>query len=101
MGRNIYINLGGLKFHGPYNFIDHIEMISGVYAILCESRGKITVIEIGEGDDLNLAIKKQRRSSCWGKNCKGWLKLAAYYCEKHERVQFAKASTSACSLQRP
>lgn len=83
------IMIGRYEFEGPYNFVIHIKAVSGVYATICESGGKSQVLDVGEGDYLRDTIQRNANIPCWRKNCKGFPRLAAYYCNPSERIRIA------------
>ncbi len=84
------IMLGRYEFEGPYNFVIHIKAASGVFAIICESEGKSIVLDVGEAEVVRDAIQRNPNIPCWRKNCKGFPRLAAYYCNEEDRVRIAR-----------
>ena len=83
------IKIGRYEFEGPYNFVLHVKAESGVFVITCPSSGRFHVLDVGEGQHLRDTIQRNANIPCWRKNCKGFPRLAAFYCGKADRVRIA------------
>ena len=73
------IKIGDYTFEGPYASTNSIEDRSGVYAILCNSGNKNTVVDIGESATVKSRVATHDRRSCWSRNCTGNLRVAVLY----------------------
>lgn len=83
------IKIGKYEFDGPLHFSVNLEPTSGVFAALCESDEKLTVLDIGQAETVRYFVKEYEHVSCWNKHCAGFVKLAAYYCNEEDRIRIA------------
>jgi len=83
----IEIKLAGgetVKFEdGPYPITqaDKLKNAPGVYTIWCRSssRDTLTLIDVGQSDNVRDRVMSHDRRECWNKNCTGSLEVAATY----------------------
>ena len=71
---------------GPYPIdqANKLKNTPGVYTILCRSsstssRDTLTLIDVGQSDNVRDRVMSHDRRECWNKNCKGSLEVAATY----------------------
>ena len=84
------INIGRYQFEGPFYFVLHLKPLSGVYAIICEEKGGEKIIDVGEADNLFMHVRANKNIPCWKENCKGFARMAAYYCDEADRKLMAR-----------
>lgn len=73
------LKLGDYTFEGPYKTAATLKDKSGVYAILCLTGVKFSVIDIGESSMVKTRIHCHFRDSVWNKQCNGALMVAVRY----------------------
>lgn len=73
------IKIGNYTFEGPYSSTNSLEDRSGIYAILCKSANKNTVVDVGESATVKSRVETHDRSSCWSRKCTGKLCVAVLY----------------------
>jgi hypothetical protein len=69
----------GYQFEGAYTSPDSLKSRSGVYVIWCENKGKWTVLDVGESDNVKERVKNHDRTDCWSRNCSGTIYYSATY----------------------
>jgi len=88
-----------VKFEdGPYPIdqANKLKNTPGVYTILCRSsstssRDTLTLIDVGQSDNVRDRVMSHDRRECWNKNCKGRLEVAATYIkDEQERRRLEK-----------
>jgi len=73
------IKIGTYTFDGPYKTSTTLKDKSGLYAILCLSGAKITIIDIGESSMIKTRIDGLFRDSTLNQQCNGFLMVAVCY----------------------
>jgi hypothetical protein len=88
-------SVGGYSFTGRYAIdkIDEIEDWPGLYAILCRRGNRHYLVDIGESNNVKLAIDRSDRKDLWSENCSGTLVVSVYYTldiQKSERERIER-----------
>ena len=73
------IKIGNYKFEGPYTSTASLEDKSGIYAILCHSGEKYSLVDVGESATVKSRVEGHDRKDCWKKNCSSTLEVAVLY----------------------
>lgn len=74
------IEIAYYTFEGPLVSLDDIKESSGVFCILCiVANGKIFPVDVGESENIRLAISESEKKDCWIENCRGTVAVAALY----------------------
>lgn len=74
------ITIADYVFEGPYDSLDGLRNLAGVYAVLChKGRGAVFLVDIGESDDVRRALECHGGKPCWQDNCGGDLAVAVLY----------------------
>ena len=89
---------------GPYPITqaDKLKNTPGVYTILCRSsstssRDTLTLIDVGQSDNVRDRVMSHDRRECWNKNCKGSLEVAATYIkDEQQRLDLEKQIREQC-----
>jgi hypothetical protein len=81
-----------IKRDGPYPIeqADKLKNVPGVYTIWCRSsstssRDTLTLIDVGQSDNVRDRVMSHDRRECWNKNCKGSLEVAATYIKDEQQ----------------
>lgn len=69
----------GYKFDGLYNSPDSLQPIEGVYVIFCKIGDDLSVLDVGESEDVQDRVSNHDRANCWKQNCIGDIYYAATY----------------------
>jgi hypothetical protein len=59
------IVIGALEFLGPLNDIDSLSDVPGIYAVLCESKGELELIEMGDAECVRECIAAHPDRNFW------------------------------------
>jgi len=79
--------IGKYTFCGVYRSTDELDNYSGVYAILNEKGGKVSIIDAGESTKVRTSIEKHGRERCWNENRKGALAFAVYWTSNRDQEE--------------
>lgn len=88
---------------GPYPIdqANKLKNTPGVYTIWCRSssRDTLTLIDVGQSDNVRDRVMSHDRRECWNKNCKGSLEVAATYIkDEQQRLNLEKEIRQHCKL---
>ena len=61
------VTIGKYTFDGPFRSTDELEDRPGIYAILCQGRGKSLLIDVGESAKVKMTVGNHGREDCWKK----------------------------------
>jgi hypothetical protein len=62
------MNIGGLRFEGPFE-LSCPPRVAGVYAVICASTTRNTLVDVGESANIAARIAWHDRAMCWRYNC--------------------------------
>jgi len=69
------------KFDGAYTSPDRLQPTAGVYVIFCKNGDDLSVLDVGESDDVQDRVSNHDRADCWKQNCIGTIYYSATYTE--------------------
>lgn len=69
----------GYKFDGLFSSPDSLHPIEGVYVIFCKIGDDLSVLDVGESDDVQDRVSNHDRADCWKQNCIGTIYYSATY----------------------
>ncbi len=74
-------------FDGPFISTFSLKEESGVYLVLDLRSDGYHLIDAGESNNVQKAVKNHDRKDCWEENRKGAFHYAAYYTDEPERLK--------------
>ncbi len=69
----------GYPFEDLVSDPSQLKSRSGVYVIWCKSDGNLSVLDVGESQNVRERVMNHDRSDCWIRNCTGTINYSATY----------------------
>ena len=88
--RQMALNVGNYSFEGPYTSTDNLQDRSGIYAIVCNSGGTYSLVDVGESATVKSRVESHDRKSCWNWNCNSSLNVAVLYTPNLQQTERRK-----------
>ena len=72
----------GFNFEGTFASPEYLKSIPGVYVVWCKSQEGLTVIDVGESENVKDSVQNHDRINSWLLNCKEEIHYSAAYTPK-------------------
>lgn len=78
------------RFEGPFFVPDFLKHEAGVYVIWCKNKDTLTVLDVGEAEDIREHVGTHKHIEYWHPYCKGKVYYSATYTEGGQREERLK-----------